>query len=249
MSNRKMSADVYAKMVRAFMDNRNATPAMIAEIAGVNRKQVHIALKSGWPSLGLPPLGDAVAAMANPEQVHEMMAALIDQQKQVFASMFGKVPDAPADPAQTPAKTIKQISNQARKEATVRAAEHGMAARMSLANAGKTAAAVGEVADWALAQIASGNFEFPETLRIEHLIMLAKATDITNSALFKALQTEKLTNGEPTDVGNHQILVLMQSASPEQLKHIAATGNLPHDLMSGGGPAGKNVIEATAKSK
>lgn len=241
----KMTAEVYAKMVKTFMDNKDATPAMIATAAGVDRKQVLIALKTGWPELGLPPLGEAVASLAEPAQVHEMMAGLIEQQKKIFENLFGKTPDPPALPAKL---TVKQISAQAKKEATVRAAEHGMAARVALSTAGKTAQAVEELADWALHKIANGEVELPEQLRLEHIMMLAKATDISTNAVFKAMQTEKLRNGEPIDIAHQNVLVLLQSASPEQLKHIAQTGNIPQDMMTTNSN-GKKIIETTATSK
>lgn len=234
-----MTPEKYAKMVKAFMEMAEPTASEIAKAAGVSRKTVYKALKEGWPKLGLPPLGDAATSLAKPENVHEMMAGLEKQKQEIYENLFG----------QTPATTeTKAMTKAAKKEATSRAAEHGMAARVALSSAVKTSKAAEKLADHILEKIEDGEIEFPEQIRLEHLIVLAKITDTANAGVMKALQVEKLKNGEPTDVANQQVLIMLQSASPEQLQHIVKTGHIPPDMMTVDN-SGKKLIDAKATTK
>jgi hypothetical protein len=234
-----ISAPKYAKMVQAFMELDSPTAAQIAEAAGVSRKTVYKALKEGWPKLGLPPLGDAANSLANIEKVHELMSGMEAEKKQIYENLFGQKP-ATSD--------TKAMTAAAKKEATARAAEHGMGARVALATATASAEAVSSLAVHILDQIKDGEIDFPEKIRIEHIIMLAKAADIAAGAVYKAMQTEKLRNGEPTDIVGQQVLVFLQQASPEVLQGIVKTGTLPTELLNGGGPQSK-IIEGKVVPK
>lgn len=232
-----VTPEKYSRMLKAFMELEQPTPSKIAEHAQVGHTMVKRALKEGWPKLGLPPLSEAAAMMKDPNEVHAQMSGMAEAKKAIVKNLFGPLPGAPAA-APVPQAAID--------EAKVRQAELGMASRVSMSLAVKSARAVEALAEQLLLRLEAGEIDLPDEIRPEHIFLLAKAADTAAAAVNKSVKTERLFNGQPEEVAGSHVVALIAGATPEELKLIAETGQLPLRLLGLPEPLKGPVIDVTA---
>lgn len=213
----------YAAMLKAFIELPSPTIRSISEQSGVGKKMVTKALTEGWPKLGLPPLGEASLGLTDPVEVHKRMTGMYDAKKEIVDNLFGEVSAKIMDAETLPPEVVD--------EANTRAAESGMAARVSMSSAVYAARSVEAVARIFLEKIRNGEVEMPEKIRPEHVFLLAKMVDTSTNAVHKALQTERLRLGQPETIAGTQIAQIIVGATPAELEHIARTGSLPPRMM------------------
>jgi hypothetical protein len=213
----------YAAMLKAFIELPDPTIRSIAERSGAGKKMVNRALTEGWPKLGLPPLGEAGLALTNPVEVHKRMTGMYDAKREIVENLFGDLPSQIQEAELLPPEVVD--------EANARAAESGMAARVSMSTATYTARAVEAIARIFLEKIRNGDIEVPDKIRPEHVFLLTKMADASANTVHKALQTERLRLGQPETIAGTQIAQIIVNATPAELEHIARTGSLPPRIM------------------
>ena len=215
-----LTPEKYSVMLKHYLDTPTCTIKSLMTVANVGRIMAKRAMTLGWPELNLPPLPAAKASLVDPQRVHEEMAQLQDVRKEIQENLFGPVN---YDNKMVPAKVVQ--------EATVRAAEHGMASRSAVATSVKTARLVEKLAEHFTEMFEAGEIEFPEKLRPEHVMMLAKMADAVNSSILKATQAEKLANGQPDEVAGTQVTNLLIGATLEELQEVVIRGKIPNRLL------------------
>lgn len=214
-----LTAEKYAAMLKAYIQFPAAAISKLTEMANVGRPMIKRALEQGWPELGLPPLTVAASQLIDPVEVHKLMAQMQEQSAQIVENIFGKEPEKSIS---TP--EVVQEVNKVK-------AEGEMAARVATSIAVKSARAIEKLADHFGQLIEDGAFELPTALRPEHVFMLARATDVAVGAIQKSLAAEKAALGKPDTVIGTQITTLLIGATPEELRQVALTGNLPPRLL------------------
>lgn len=217
-----LTADKYASMLKHFLTYPSPSITSICEHCNVGRIMAKRALTLGWPELNLPPLPDAAKQLIDPEEVHKVMAKMEDHRKEIIENLFG--PKEEKDPN-------KPTDNVVIEEATKRAAESAMASRVAMSTAVKSAKAVEKMADIFLDLIEAGEIEMPEKIRPEHIFLLTKAADVAAGGIQKAIQAEKQTSGEPKEIAGAHITNLLIGATPDELRLVATTGQIPGRLL------------------
>lgn len=230
-----VTAEKYARILAAFLKLPSPTIDELATAAEVGKAMVKRALKEGWPKLGLPPLSDAAKNMIDPVHVHAIMNGMHEEKKQIIQNLFGSLPGALAN-VNTPTPLT------AKEEAAQRAAETGVAARIAMSGAVNAARSIEALSALFLKKIQDGEIEIPDQIRPEHLFLLARAADTAAGAIHKAVQTERLRNGQPDAIVGQHIVALIADATPEELKIIAITGQLPPRLMGGPAPVKNHAL-------
>lgn len=237
-----ITAEKYATMLKVFIESPNLTVQEICVTAEVSRYMVKKALTEGWPKLGLPPLSEAQGSLVDPVEVHKKMSGMTMAKQEVMDKIFGPLPHELTASGEIPAEV--------KAEATTREAEGGMAARIALGAATQAVRAAEVMGQMMLEKIAKGEVEMPDEIRPEHVYMLAKSVDVANSAVHRAIQVERARLGQPSDMAGQHIAAVMVGATVEELKYIAATGQLPPRIMGTADPALKaKAIEVQAVEK
>lgn len=217
-----LTAERYAAMLKHFLTDPSPSISSICSVCNVGRIMAKRALTTGWPELNLPALPDAAKQLVDPQEVHKAMAQLQDQRKEIIENLFG--PEVAKDPN-------KPTDGVVIEEATKRAAEAAMASRVAMSTAVKSARAVEKMADHFLQLIEAGEVEMPEKIRPEHIFLLTKAADTAAGTVTKAIQAEKASSGEPTEIAGAHITNLLFGATPDELRQVALTGNIPGRLL------------------
>lgn len=125
---------------------------------------------------------------------------------------------------------------------TRKSAEEAAAARMTMRTAVTSAAIVGHLAEHILKAIEEGRMELPTELSPRLVGLLAKAADVSSSAVEKAMAIARKREGKPDKVLG--ISLIVNDCSDEELQYIAETGQLPPRLMSSFAP---QIIEAAGE--
>jgi hypothetical protein len=215
-----LTAEKYASMLKFYLDTPTCTINSLMRGCNVGRIMAKRAMTLGWPELNLPPIPAARHQLVDPISVHEEMAAIRDVRKDIHDNLFGHLN---FEGKIAPTSAIR--------EATVRAAEKGVASRVGASLAVKMGRVVDEMASKFLSMIESGDVEMPEKLRIEHIVALAKASQSVTKAIFDSAQTEQLLTGVPDDVAGIKITNLLIGANLDELREVVETGNLPKRLL------------------
>ena len=216
-----ITAEKYARILHAFLKLPNPTYAEIAQVAGVSAAMVKRAIHEGWPKLGLPPIPEAKENLVDPNEVVALMSGMADAKKKLAENFFGKLPG----------KAGEVDSAAVKAEATQMVAETTMATRLALSTATKGLRTAEFFAAQMLEKIQNGDFELPEKVRPEHIFLLAKAIDTANASVHKAIQAEKAVAPEKENVAGAQIAALLIGATPEEIRQIVSTGQIPPRLM------------------
>jgi hypothetical protein len=214
-----LTAEKYALMLNHYITTENPTVKSLMEASGVGRIVAKRALTLGWPELNLPPLIDAAKNLIDPVEVHKQMASMHDKRKEIEENLFGPV-------TKTDEAPIEAVS-----EANRRLAESGMAARIALSTAVKSARVVEKFVDKVAELINQGEIELPEKISLQHLFMITKAADTAAGAIHKATQTERLSLGEPDNVAGAHVAAILIGATAEELKQVALGHGIPPRLL------------------
>lgn len=215
-----LTPEKYASMLKFYLDTPTCTISALMKGCNIGRIMAKRAMTLGWPELNLPPIPAARHQLIDPHAVHEEMASIRDVRKEIQDNLFG------------PLNFENKIApTSAIREATVRAAEKGVASRVGASLAVKMGRVVDEMAGRFLDMIESGDVEMPEKLRIEHIVALAKASQAVSKAIYDSAQTEQLLSGQPDDVAGIKITNLLIGANLDELKQVVETGNLPKRLL------------------
>ncbi len=216
-----LTAEKYATMLKHYVTTQNPTVKSLMDASGVGRIVAKRALMLGWPELNLPPLINAAKELVDPIEVHKQMASMQDKRKEIEENLFGALQKDSNEPI--PADVITEVNR--------RAAESGMAARIAQSVAVKSARAVEKFIDKVADLIEQGEIELPEKVRMEHLLLLAKAADTAAGSIYKATQVEKLTLGEPDNIQGAHVAAILIGATKEEIEQVAMGGPLPKRLL------------------
>lgn len=215
-----LTPEKYAAMLRFYLETPSCTITALVKGCNVGRIMAKRAMTLGWPELNLPPIPAAKHQLIDPARVHEEMAALRDARQEIQDNLFGPVN---FENKMAPTAVVQ--------EATARAAEKGMGARVGASVAVKMGRIVESMANKFLDMIENDEVEMPEKLRLEHILALAKASQAVSKAIYDSAQTENLVNGEPDDTAGIKITNLLVGASREELQELLETGNIPKRLL------------------
>jgi len=215
--NYALTPEKYSAMLKAYLEMPKVHKGQLMEAAGVGRPMINRALTTGWPELNLPSLPDADKALVDPQAVVKLMASMNEAHEEIATNMFGN--DEQPKPVE-----IVQETNRIK-------AEGAMAARVATSVAVKSAKAIEMLADKFAEMIENDQIDIPDRLRPEHLLMLAKAADISAGAVHKALTAEKIVAKAPEEAAGSHITAMLVGATAEELRSVVLTGHLPPRLL------------------
>lgn len=215
-----LTPEKYAAMLKFYLETPSCTITALVTGCNVGRIMAKRAMTLGWPELNLPPIPAAKHQLVDPARVHEEMAALRDARQEIQENLFGPINFE-----------NKMVPTSAVQEATARAAEKGMGARVGASVAVKMGRIVETMASKFLDMIENDQVEMPEMVRLEHILALAKASQAVSKAIYDSAQTENLINGEPDDTAGIKITNLLIGASKSELQEVLETGNIPKRLL------------------
>jgi len=197
-------------------------PAVIAKETNLKISQVEYLLTQGIKRLGLPGVRDYAVDKA---QVNIKLQEERQKQTQLMVQP----------------NTQQAIQERVVQEAT--------AAQRLLQQTVEAGDIVGDYVNQLMTSLKVGNtmMAIPPVLTASMLETLTKVIDAHSRATERAVKTVRLTAGEPTDIVEHQIGVLLAGCTTEELLEAEKTGALPKRLISRlGGSA--DPIQASAQA-
>jgi hypothetical protein len=208
--------------VASYFQHTASVPTLM-EQTGLNRPQVNHLLHRGVQRLGLPSIKEHAI---NTGKINLDLAKAQKRRNEITYST--DVADA--------------IQNRATQEAA--------AARNMLNQAIESGTVVSGYLKALFQQLGDGRsiLGIPEVVTLDTLDGITKVVDAHTRALERSIKMVRLTQGEPTEIMEHQIGAMLAICSTKELEEAAATGRIPKRLTARISGADQ-VEESTSKDK
>lgn len=173
----------------------------VALAGDVGTKTAKRAIREGWPDLSLPPFIELATSGTN---VHKEMAVYRESWEEAAMT---------------------------KGEATRRAAEEGMAARITMDAAVRSMRMTQGYAERVLEKIDNGDLLIPEKITPRLVGSLVRSMESAANIVEKAMRIERMRAGEPEAVLGIQIGMMLERCNEEELEYVMRTGAIPARII------------------